>query len=186
MTKILIIAFFLGLIYILIPVPSSIDAFSPIPNSEKSQLEGDTIQNPNIAAYFSDFTRPSITGFYRQEFIKMHWFGFFLPPVSVSHPPEAAYKYVRDQQESTFLEEYIYPLRESIFVNGYEPEVENRMYDKPSDFVGNHILYNGTYYNSKTTLRYYPSNIFYKILIYAGGWVAAIYLYKLYRKSINE
>lgn len=177
--------FLLGLIYIILPGPTKIEDFPPLIPSLKSDLEGDTIQNPNIAAYFSDFQRAEITNFYRFELAKKYFFGLIIPPLKINHPPELAYTYIRDQQESTFLEEYVYPLRESLFVNGYEPTVENAMFNKPSDFVGNHIWYKNEPFYSKTTIRFYPSPLWPRILVYLGIWVAGLILYKLILKIIK-
>lgn len=178
--RLLFFLFIVGLIYVVVPVPDSVEEFFPPTDSIRSDLDGDTWQNPNIAAYFSDFKRESITEYYREQFAAMHFFGRILPPVSLNHPPEYAYTYIRDQQESTFLEEYLYPLRESIFVNGYEPMIENQMFKKKSNFVGDHIYYQGVYYDSKTTLRFYPSNPIFRVLIYVGIWLSGIAICKLF------
>lgn len=189
---ILKVIFVLGLIYIIFPGPTKIGDFPPLSPSLKSTLEGDTIQNPNIAAYFSNFRRYYITGFYKQQFANLHWFGRILQPFRLNHPPEYAFTYVRDQQESTFLEEYFYPLRESFFVNGYEPAVENKIFRKPSNFQGDHIVLRinkdspELFFDSKTTIRFYPANIFFRVLVYLGIWVSGFLLYKLILKSIRE
>ncbi|OGE34291.1 hypothetical protein A3A14_04545 [Candidatus Daviesbacteria bacterium RIFCSPLOWO2_01_FULL_43_38] len=182
--KVLWVIFVLGLIYILLPGPSKIKDFAPIPDSTKSNLDGDTWQNPNIVAYFSDFKRQDITQFYRMQLEDKYFFGKFIPPIRLNHPPETAYVYIRDQQESTFLEEYIYPFRESLYVNGYEPAVENKMFKKPSNFVGDHVWYEELPYNSKATLRFYPSNPVSRVIIYLSVWAAAIALFRLYRKAL--
>ncbi len=184
--KIILIIFGLGLFYILMPGSSSIDDFPPLPDSTKSELEGDTIQNPNIVAYFSDFRRDFITSYYCQYFAKLNLFIGFIPPIKINHPPEKAYQYIRDQQESTFLEEYVYPLRGAIFVNGYEPLVENTMYKRADGYVGNHIWYQEVPYNSKTTLRFYPTNIFQRLFIYFAIWGVCFCLYKLLVKILKE
>lgn len=189
---ILISIFLLGLIYLILPGPKKIDDFPPLIPSLKSNLEGDTIQNPNIAAYFSDFRRDHITAFYQKKFVDLHWLGNIFPLIKLNHPPEYAYQYIRDQQESTFLEEYTYPLRESFFVNGYEPLIENRINKKPSNFAGNHIVYRDSnfgpelFFNSKTTIRFYPNSVFSRILIYLGIWVASLALYQLGVIAIKE
>ena len=186
--KFVIAIFFIGLIYMLLPGASSINNLPPLPGSTKSNLEGDTIQNPNIAAYFSDYRRGFITTFYREKFEKNLLFGIRIPSIAINHPPEAAYTYVRDQQESTFLEEYVYPLRESFFVNGYEPLIENRMFNKVDSEtdVANFLHDGDSYFNSKATIRYYPSNIFLRTLNYLLFWIAILGLYKLSIKVIKE
>lgn len=181
----LLVLFILGLIYVAWPITSSVYEFPPLPSSVKSNLDGDTWQNFNLVAYFSDFRRSFITNFYRDYFIKIHPFGF-IPPVSLNHPPEYAYKYIRDQQESTFLEEYVYPFRESIYVNGYDPLIDGIMLKRQISFTGAHILHQGQYFDTKTTLRYYPSNPFYRVAIYLGVWVLSLMLYKLFERALNE
>lgn len=175
----MIVAIFtFGLIYILYPSPSSIDIFPPLPASVKSDLEGDTIQNPNIAAYFSNFRRDFITKYYK-DFFKKTIFSFLnLPVISLNHPPEAAYKYIRDQQESTFLEEYVHPLRESMFVNGYEPLVQNIINNRQRSDLGDRVEFKDIYYNSKTTIRYYPTLLIFRLLVYLGVWVGLFFLSK--------
>ena len=181
-----IVLFIAGLIYVAIPVPSSVTVFPPLPTSTKSNLDGDTWQNPNLVAYLSDFRRGYITNFYKDYFTKIHIFGFIIPPVSLNHPPEYAYKYIRDQQESTFLEEYVYPLRESLFVNGYDPLVEGIMIKGQLSFMSVHVMYKEQFFDTKTTIRYYPSNPIFRVLIYLGIWGLSIALWKLYSKAIKE
>src|SRR3989344_3443595 len=174
---ILITVFIVGLIYILAPGPSSIEDFSPIPSSLKSDEPGDTYQNPNIAAYFSDYDREAITNYYRNDLKDKYFFGI-IPPLSINRPPKEAYTYVRDLQMSTFLEEYVYPLRSSLFVNGYEPHIEAHILGlAPS--AGDIIHINGQYFKSKTTIRFYPSEWYVRLFVYLGIWVAFILLWKM-------
>lgn len=190
--KCLIILFFLGLIYVTLPGPSAIDNFPALPNSKKSDLSGDTVQNPNIAAFYSDFQRNDITKFYKNAFQKLQLVGLVLPSFMLNHPPELAYIYIRDQQESTFLEEYYYPLRESFFTNGYEPTIENIIFKRNAGYAGNHIVVKNkgmvreVLYDSKTTIRYYPTNPLARIMVYLGIWIFAFYLYKLFKKAWKE
>ena len=169
MKKLLSALFFLGLMYILWPGPNVITDFPPLPGSFKSYFPGDTYQNPNIAAYYSDFERMYVTQYYRNFFEKSN-FWIFVPTIRLNHAPELAYQYIRDQQESTYLEEFTYPLRVSLFVNGYEPKIENQIYHRVSGFLGNHIELNNHYYVSKTTIRYYPTPILWRIVVYIGIW----------------
>lgn len=181
---VIFLLFLLGLVYLLWPGPSSVEDFPAIPNSLRSDEPGDTIQVPNIAAYFSQYDRNQITGFYKNYFTKANF--FIVPPIALNHPPEEAYQYVRDQQISTFLEEYVFPLRGSIFVNGYEPVIENQIRNMPSNFFGNMIHIKGNYYASKTTLRYHPVPVFWRIIVYIGIWVSILGIYKLGKKIWRE
>lgn len=183
--EILVGVFLLGLFYLLLPGASSIDDFPALRASAKSNLEGDTIQNPNIAAYFSNFRRDYITYFYKDFFSRTLIPFVSLPVISINRPPEEAFKYVRDQQESTFLEEYVFPMRESIYVNGYDVKLANDMYHKGArSFIGDHYYYGGKYFNTKTTIRYYPSNIILRILIYMASWILGIFSFKLWRYEL--
>lgn len=181
---VLIIVFLLGLIYLLWPGPESINNFPPLPGSLKSDEPGDTVQTPNIAAYFSQEKRAGITSFYKNSFRNLSF--KILPPIRLNHPIEEAKQYIRDEQTGTFLEEYVFPLRGSIFVNGYEPEVENRMRKRESNFFGDNILIKDNWYVSKTTLRYYPVSLIWRILIYLGIWVSIFGFIRLSKKIWAE
>lgn len=185
-TFVLGLLFIIGLIYVLLPGPSRVEDFPPLPESVKSDLPGDTIQNPNIAAYYSNYQRDFLTKIYQDAYEKLLIPGIKLPSIRLNHRPEDANKYVRDQQESTFLEEYIFPFRGSLFVNGYEPEVENKILNRTQDFIGNHIEHYGNYYVSKATIRFYPSSLISRVFVYVGVWILAICLIKVFQKMIKN
>lgn len=174
--------FIVGLIYILAPGPSSVNDFPPIPSSLKSDEPGDTYQVPNIAAYFSQFNRADITKFYREAYQKINWVGFLSPPISLNYPPEYAKQYIRNEQKGTFLEEYVYPMRESVFINGYEPSVEDEMNKKQRTFLSDHINIKDNYYVSKTIVKFYPSGIFERLLVYIGMWFVILAMYNLMKR----
>ena len=187
MKKILIALFLLGLVYILVPGPSSIEDFPPIPNSLKSDEPGDTVQVPNVAAYFSDYDRPQITKFYKEAYQKSFLFGGFIPPVTLNYPPIAAYQYVRDLlQLSTFLEEYVYPLKGSVFINGYEQSVWRHIKGLPPKENGDFMQIKGQFFNSKTTIRYYPAMWHVSLIVYVGTWISAVVFFRLLRKTLRE
>ncbi len=168
---------FILLLYLLIPGPSSIKDFPTLPSSVKSNLEGDTIQVPNISAYFSDNYRSFATNFYKNSYEN----SVLMPllPIRLNYPPEFAYMAIMDQTRSTYLEEYIYPLRDSLYVNGYEPFYEN---GKPK-FWGSVKAdeENGTYFN-KTTLRYYPSSYLVRVIVWLGIILSISFIWKVGRR----
>lgn len=181
MRKLLLIALFLlGLVYILAPAPQEIDEIPPVPDSLKSEEPGDTRQSTNIAAYFSDYWREDLIAFYTDQFQVLNYFGFYIPPIRLNHPPEEGFAYVRDQQRSTFLEQLVYPLRGSLFINGYEPISQK---GKKFDVISMPIEIGDRVYNSKTTLRYYPAPVIVRTLVYIGIWVSLIALLLLIRDS---
>lgn len=180
------VLFVVGFLYMTLPGPTSISNFPSLKDSLKSDEPGDTYQVPNIAAYFSQFNRAEITKFYREAYQKINWVGFLFSPISLNYPPEYAKQYIRNEQKGTFLEEYVYPLRGSVFVNGYEPVVENEMRNRKSNFIGNHINIKGNYYVSKTTLRFYPSGVFERLLVYLCFWLAIIGMFDLLKRIVKE
>jgi hypothetical protein len=170
----LLVVFLLGLVYLLAPGKISINDFAPLPNSIKSQLSGDTYQNPNIAAYFSDYWRADVTHFYYQQASYLNIFGISIPPLFINHPPEEAFQYIRDQQESTYLEEYFYPFRDQFFVNGWEPvDINGKVFR--ADWSP--LIYDDVHANSKATLRFYPSKPIYRVAAYLGMWVGGFGLF---------
>ena len=84
---------------------------------------------------------------------------------------------------STFLEEYLYPLRGSIFVNGYEPFIDNEMDKKEHFFIRDRLHINGRYFVSKSILRFYPNDVFDRIIVYFGIWLAGFALFELSKKT---
>ncbi len=175
--------FILELIYVLIPGVSNINYFPPLPdNSLRSTESGDTVQIPNVEAFYSDNRRVFATKFYKSRFDTLEVFGITVPSIRINRPPEEAFQYIRDQQFSTYLEEYTYPLRESFFISGIEPVDDNGNLRK----VPTSTLVNGYYYQSKVTLRLYPTKFYNRILVYLGIWASVFVLFYMGRKIAKE
>ena len=72
---------------------------------------------------------------------------------------------IKKHTDSTYLEELAYPLRDSLYVNGFEPFYE----DGTPKFWGSIKLNEGkNLWYTKTTLRYYPSKTVSKIIVWLG------------------
>lgn len=180
MMKYLYISFSLILlIYMIWPGPGKISDFSALPNSDKSTLEGDTIQIPNVAGYFSDNYRPFVVPNYSKNYqADMH---FPFPPLRLNHPPEFSWTAIKKHTDSTYLEELVYPLRDSLYVNGLEPYYADgtpKFWGATKFEIGKHTWF------TKVTLRYYPSNIVTRFLVWLGICISIFWLYKLGRKII--
>lgn len=175
----------LFLVYILWPIPGSIKDFKQLPDAKRSNLSGDTVQVPNVVGWFTDFQREEATEFYKENFKNLNF--ALIPPLRINYPPEFAYISIKDQTASTYLEEFVYPLKSSLFVNGYEPSIENDIFHaKNRSFVGDHIFYNGNYFISKVTLRFYPTNLFIRIFIYIGIVLSVYGLWSFYKRVQKE
>lgn len=132
----------------------------PIPPSDSVQSTepGDSEAVSVRRAYFTNFTRSEVLEYYENQLRKVSLFGINipLPTYRLNYPPEDAQTLIRDQTRSTFLEEIVHPLRESFFVNGFEPKVAK-----------DDIWYKGVHYRQKITVKYNRSNL--PVRLVAGG-----------------
>lgn len=167
------------LIYMVLPGPSKISDFKALPNSQKSRLEGDTIQIPNVSAYFSNSYREFVVPFYAKNYRSKILLP--IPPLRLNHPPEFSWTAIKKHTDSTYLEELVYPLRDSLYVNGYEPFYT----DGTSKFWGSTKFdADGNLWETKTTLRFYPSNIWVRILVWFGITASIFAIFKMTKKII--
>lgn len=170
------------LIYLILPGPGDINNFAALSNSYKSWLSGDTVQIPNVVAYFSNNFRKYVTNFYYWEYRKNTYFP--LPPIRLNYPPEYAFNAIKTNTDSTYLEEFVYPLRDSLFVNGFEPFLEN---GKPR-YSGavKFFLPNKEWVATKVTLRYYPSTILSRIILWIGINLAVLFIINLTKEVLKN
>src|SRR3989344_6329430 len=164
------------LIYLLLPGPTSVENFPPLPNSLKSTEPGDTTQNPNTSAYFSDYYREKVIPFYKNEF-KNHfiYFGIKMPNLELNHPPQYASEVIRPYQQSYYLEEFVHPLRESLYINGWEPYDEA---GQPRFKYSHGIVVENQAFNTKTTIKYYASPIWVRLVIWVGIALSIVLIFK--------
>ncbi len=174
MKKIFLIFSFLLLIYMIWPGPSKISDFKALPESEKSKLEGDTVQIPNVSAYFSNNFRDFVVPFYLSNYQNLTKFPF--PPMQLNHPPEFSWTAIKKHTDSTYLVELTYPLRDSFFVNGFEPFYEN---GEPKYWGAVKFEEGKNIWFTKTTLRFYPSPIWARFLTWFGITLSLFLIYRL-------
>lgn len=170
---------FLLLIYMVLPGPSKISDFKALPNSQKSRLEGDTIQIPNVSAYFSDNYRSFIIPFYLKNYQSKTWFIF--PPLRLNHPPEFSWLTIKKHTDSTYLEELIYPLRDSLFINGYEPFYPD---GSPKFWGSTKFAVDENLWETKITLRLYSSKTWVRLLVWLGITLSTFLLFVMAKKII--
>ncbi|OGM18330.1 hypothetical protein A2686_03175 [Candidatus Woesebacteria bacterium RIFCSPHIGHO2_01_FULL_38_10] len=139
---------FLFFSYVLLPNP----VFpTPPPDSLQSFEPADT-ETPLRRSYFTNLTREEVTEHYENEF---KFGNTILPPTyRLNYPPEEAKRVIREQTRSTFLEEIVHPLRESLFVNGFEPKEEKDA-----------INIQGKLWRQKITIRFVPSDWYTRFII---------------------
>lgn len=174
MKKIYLFFSVLLLVYMLWPGPSKISDFSELPESFKSQLEGDTVQIPNVSAYFSNNFREFAIPFYSDAYRDLSLFPF--APLRLNYPPEFSWIAIKKHTDSTYLEELIYPLRDSLYVNGFEPFYAD---GQPKYWGATKFEEGGQSFFTKTTLRFYPSTLVAKIMTWFGIILSTYFLWRL-------
>jgi hypothetical protein len=188
MTKYILIPLYLVfsllfLVYLVLPFgPTKIENFTDLPGSTRSKLSGDTVQVPNLKAFFSNYYRDYVTSYYFSEYWKLSQFPF--PPLKLNYPPEYAFTAIKDQTQSTYLEEYTYPLRGSLYVNGLEPfdEITKKPRYPASDF----FVEDGITSETKVVIRFYPTSLLPRLITWVGINLSIIALFLVGKKIIKN
>lgn len=163
------------------PGPTKIVDFKPLPDSVKSSLSGDTTQIPNVSAYFSNHFRDFVIPFYLNNYKQVHNLPF--SPLKLNHPPEYSWTAIKKHTDSTYLEEFVYPLRNSLFVNGLEmfnPDGSRIFPGAPL------ILEEGKVWLTKTTLRLYTTSILVRIIVWLGIVISVFLIFKQAGRILKE
>lgn len=174
------IIYFLGLVYLTLPSP----VYPELTQAERSDEPGDTWQHPDQKGYYTNLTRAEVIGQIQSKFtIKI--LGFSLPSYRLNYRPEEAFGLVRDQLKSYYLEEIVYPFRESLFVNGWEPTrsplYKNRLPDEVPD-----LSFRGITYMSKVTLKPTYSNLYARIAIWTLIFPVTYLVFLSVKKSLKN
>ena len=133
------------LVYVSLPAP---DFPTPPPDSVQSDEPGDT-ENPLIRAYFTNYLREETIMHYKKQVSRN------VPVLRLNYPPEEAQTKIKDQTRSSYLEELVQPFRMSIFINGFTPTADN-------DAIG----FKGVRYEQKVHVRFIPSSLIARLIIY--------------------
>ena len=155
--------------------------FSPVkplpdlPNSAKSNLPGDTIQIPNVSAYFTNLSRTEVMNFYKANY------GGLLR-ININHPPEKSKEIFVDTMQSYYLEEFILPFKESLYVNGFE--WENDVFTRPDKRIKNKLIYEDKEYKSKITIRTFPVSIPKRLASFYLTQISILIIFSIYKKQL--
>jgi hypothetical protein len=180
--KILTVAviYALGVIYFALPTPSTPD----LSQSVRSDEAGDTWQHPEQKGFYTNKTRAEVISEMQNKFaVKIN--SFTLPSYRLNYRPEETADFVREQVASNYLEEIVYPLRDSLFVNGWEPKNApvNRNID-PKYIPG--VLFKQTYYLSKVTLRPATSSVWARLFVWTLIFPATCMVFKSLSKTLKD
>jgi len=148
--KVYFVLSLLFLLYLLLPKAS----FPNPPSDALQSIEPGDTETSLRRAYYTNYNRSEVMDHYVQELSNSQFSNLPLPTYRLNYPPEEAQTIIRDQTQSTFLEEIVHPLRESFFVNGFEPKE-----DKDT------IIVAGSVWRQKITVRYIPSSAWTRLLL---------------------
>ena len=143
-------------------------------------------RNNDVITYFTNNRRGFVTDFYKNEFLKLNCSDLklfnlfcFIQPLKINHSTSLAPSFLAPKQKSTYLEEYFYPLRDSIIVNGYEPyDANGKAFDKSSQ----PLIYKNNTFFSQVTVRVYSSSVWSRILVYLLIWACGILGGRMFNK----
>lgn len=160
-----------AILYLISPAPS----IPPLPYSALSTEPGDTVQIPNVSGYYTNLTRTEVINFY-----KANYNGTFR--LQLNHPPEKSHDIFRDTMQSYYLEEFVLPFKDSLFINGFE--WENDVFTKPEKRIKNKLIYNGKEYKAKITLRHFPTSVPLRIITFFFTETSIIVALSYYRSAL--
>jgi len=153
----------LWVFYLVLPAPVELP---PLPQSLKSTEPGDTVQILGISAYYTNLSRQEVINFYQSHYSRSSLFNLPLITYRLNHPPEYFRELIRATQQVTYFEEIIHPLRESLFVSGFE--WGNDPFTSPEKRVKNKLIINGREYKTKVTLIERNSNPIIRLIVTGG------------------
>lgn len=145
-------AFFSLLLLAYVLLPNS-DFPEPLPGALRSDEPAD-VETPLRRGYFTDFSREEVIAHYRNQVSRSKFLSLPLPTLRLNYPPEEAQTLIRDQARATFLEELAQPLRESFFINGFEPKEAKDA-----------IVVNDKKWRQKVIVKHVPSNNIVRLLV---------------------
>lgn len=178
MKYVLATVYVLGIFYLLQPVAQ----LPTLDNAVLSNEPGDTWQNPDQKGYYTNLTRSQVIDQIQQK-SKISVFGISIPNYRLNYRPEESYSLVRDQLKSNYLEEVVYPLKSSIYINGWEPKNAPVYANKPKKEIPDISIY-GVPYDAKITLRPVSSVVFIGLLIWTAIFPLGYLVLQSFKRSM--
>lgn len=146
------------------------------PDSLQSQEPAD-LETSLRRGYFTDLSRAEVLEWYKVQFNHSSFLGLEIPTLLFNYPPENAQTIIRDQTRSTFLQEFAHPFRESIYINGFQPETDGTV---PVFSVG------GKTWRQKIIIRMVPSNVWVREGIFILSSIMMVVLYKAFEATLKK
>jgi len=171
--------YLIGIVYLSLPQPT----VPVVVDGLLSQEPGDSYQNLDQTAYFTQKERHQLLSEVQSDY-SLNFQGIKIPSFRLNYRPEEAQTLVREQIQSYYLEEIIHPLRESIFVNGWEPQ-NSPIYSHIPEEKRPRIKIDGQFYRSKVILKPVFSSLFSRILVWTLIFPASYLVFFSIKKTYN-
>lgn len=171
--------YLIGIIYLSLPNA----AYPDLSTGVRSDEPGDTIQNPDQKAFYTNSNRIEALNKLQKGF-EQKIFGYTIPSYRLNYRPEETAEFVREQIQSSYIEEIIYPLRESLFVNGFEPDNYPRYKNITPEDRPTIEFYGITYY-SKVTLKPIYSSLWSRLLVWTLIFPAVYFTFVSLKRSLK-
>jgi hypothetical protein len=147
--------------------------FPDPPTDAIQSFEPADVEEDTRRGYYTDYTREEVINHYKKQLESRSY--FIIPSIRLNYPPEEAQTIIRDQTRSTYLEELVYPMRESLFINGFEPTL-------PQDL----LLREDKYWDQKIIVKKVSSNWFARLAVGLAIIGVIPILAKMIIKSLYE
>jgi len=181
--RLILVAIYLAVLFYLL-IPSG--QIPPLPNSYRSIEPGDNGGVKGIVfAYYTNLSREEIRSFYWQAYAHSTLFNIPIPTYLLNHPPEYALQTIIDTIHSNSFEELVQPLRQSLYISGWEPALDKK-YQKNDPKAVKIYQFDGQDYKKKVILYQIKSPIGTRLLIYHLVWLLTFVLYKSTRKVVTS
>jgi len=173
-----VLVYLAGIYYLTQPDPVLPD----LDQTVRSDEPGDTWQNPDQKAFYTfRDNRPEILGELTQKF-SQGLVGNLT--YRLNYRPEEAQELVRDQLRSYYLEEVIHPLRESMFINVWQPAVAPSLDEDQRE--AEQMSFGGIHYPVKVTLKPLASPAWARLLVWTAIFPAAYLVYESLKNAVRS
>ncbi len=177
---IILFVYLLGIVYLLPATPPTPDL---IP-STRSTEEGDTIQHPDQRGFYTNLVRKEALEQMQFKFA-FSVLGQKVPSFRLNYRTEEAFEMVRDQLQSSYLEEIVYPLRDSLFVNGWEP-LNAPVYANLQREDVPKLFFEKVPYYGKVTIKPVTSMLWARLLVWTLIFPSAYLVYFSFKKTLKN
>ena len=160
LTKFIALSFCIfAALYLVWPVPG----FPPPPPGSLTSFAPADTETIYRNSYYTNYSRAEIINYYKSQF---KW-----PFFRLNHPPEESQTLVREQTQTSWLEELVHPLKDSLYINGFYPT-------KPTE----QLNIGKVHYQARITLHYFPSHPVTRLTVLLMASLSAYLLIKEYAK----